>query len=67
MGSLVMFVKSATMSICVGPWLLIEEKSILIDEFKTHTWQELGKLSSGNADVNVHSSSAEGLAGSADD
>jgi len=62
MVSLVVFEKSATMSICGCPWLLVEEKSILIDEFKTHTWQELGKLSSGNADVKVHSSSAEDFA-----
>jgi len=61
MGSLVVFEKSATMSICGCPLALIEEQSILIDEFKTQTWQELGKLSSGNADVNVHSSSAEGV------
>jgi hypothetical protein len=40
------------------PATLLEWKSILIDEFKTCTRLELGRLLSGRAEVKFHSSSA---------
>lgn len=67
MSWLVVFENNASRWIIFSPGVLLAVNSIRIPEFRTSKWFELGSVSSGRADENVHSSSVEEGFAAADD